>query len=79
MNTLLSVVIRFSLIGCLWLSIVSFSWAQGVLQGKVTDNENKPIVGATILLQNTSFSTFSDNNGTFIKIFIGLFSPTWLW
>jgi Fe(3+) dicitrate transport protein len=65
MNTLLSVVIRFSLIGCLWLSIVSFSWAQGVLQGKVTDNENKPIVGATILLQNTSFSTFSDNNGTF--------------
>ena len=38
-------------------------WAQPVVQGKVTDNQQQPLVGATVVVPETSLGTVTDSLG----------------
>jgi len=40
-------------------------WAQQNVSGRVVDESNEPIVGVSILVEGTSNSTYTDNNGAF--------------
>lgn len=47
---------------------ISFVFAQNRVQvtGKVVDNQNEPIIGATVLIKGTSTGTVTDYDGNFI-------------
>jgi iron complex outermembrane receptor protein len=47
------------------LGITSFSWAQTTVTGKVTDEENVPLPGATVLEKGTTNGTTTDFDGNF--------------
>jgi iron complex outermembrane recepter protein len=50
----------------LTLFIVNPGFAQVVISGKVVDKEtNKPVVGANVMVTNTTKGTLTDNNGVF--------------
>ena len=50
----------------LLLLIFSIStWAQTVVTGRVTDQQNNPLPSATVTIQGTNNSTQSDVNGNF--------------
>ena len=46
---------------------ISLTYAQsqeyGGIKGRITDNENLPLAGAEIIIENTEISTITDNNG----------------
>jgi TonB-linked SusC/RagA family outer membrane protein len=46
-----------------------------VIKGKVTDDEGKPLVGATVTIKNTNTSTTTDAAGTFQISSAGLLKP----
>ncbi len=41
------------------------AYAQNSVQGKVTDTEGSPIIGAAVLLKGTSNGTLTDTDGAF--------------
>lgn len=50
-----------------FIGITNISIAQtGIIEGVVLDNQNKPIIGATVTLENTDFGTSTDVNGKYI-------------
>ncbi|QHL86340.1 TonB-dependent receptor plug domain-containing protein [Nibribacter ruber] len=52
---------------CLCLLFLSFpAWAQQAhVHGLITDTQQQPLAGATVVLQNTSYSTLTDAQGRF--------------
>ena len=54
----------FTLIFC--LGIASVGWAQTTVTGTVTDNDNIPLPGATIIEKGTTNGTTADFDGNFI-------------
>jgi len=46
-----------------FLPILAFG--QFVLSGKITDNDNQPLVSASIVIEDTYLGTYSDKNGKF--------------
>jgi len=49
----------------LLLFIFSTSFAQSVVTGVITDNQQNPLIGANILLKGTKYNATSDSNGKF--------------
>src|SRR6476646_9711231 len=49
------------------IGILAFSslWAQGIIPGRVTDEEGSPIAGVSVLIKGTKTGTITDNNGNF--------------
>ncbi|MEN9340375.1 MAG: hypothetical protein RIQ62_1687, partial [Bacteroidota bacterium] len=54
------------LIFLLGILFVQHSVAKGRIEGRVTDENNQALIGATILIEGTSTGTKSDINGNFI-------------
>ena len=52
------------LLGCCIMLVSTWTHA-GSITGKITDNENNPLPGATIQLQGTALGTISDVNGRY--------------
>ena len=49
------------------IGILAFSslWAQGIIPGRVTDEEGRPIAGVSVLIKGTKTGTITDKNGNF--------------
>ncbi|MDO1499509.1 carboxypeptidase-like regulatory domain-containing protein [Winogradskyella maritima] len=47
------------------LLFASATWAQTVVTGTVTDEQNLPLAGATVLVKGTSNGTSTDFDGNF--------------
>ncbi len=56
---------KLSLVLTLVLFVVGFTTAQRTLTGSVVDENGEPLIGATILVKNTSRGTVTDVDGTF--------------
>lgn len=54
----------FSILMC--VASLQFAWAQYSVSGQVTDAQNNPLIGATILLDSGGTGTVTDVNGHFI-------------
>ena len=50
-----------------------FIYAQGHVEGKINDQKGLPLIGANIVLENTSIGTTTDTNGKFHLDFNGEF------
>lgn len=53
------------IITSVFLLSAAFSYAQSVLKGKVTDQNNAPIVGAEVFLESTDITVTTDEEGNF--------------
>ena len=51
------------LLACLFAGISA--WAQGTVTGTVTDANDEPLIGATVLVKGTSVGTSTDIDGKF--------------
>ncbi len=54
------------LVGCaLALGLSNYAWAQYVVRGKVTDDQQNPLIGATVIAQGTQFGTVTNVAGEY--------------
>ena len=53
------------IITSVFLLSAAFSYAQSALKGKVTDQNNQPIVGAEVFWESTDVSVTTDEEGNF--------------
>lgn len=57
---------RKALLSMALVTVTSASWAQnGLLHGTVTDENNEPIIGATIMVQGEKAGAVTDLDGKF--------------
>ncbi len=49
----------------------AFEKEESIIQGMITDQSGKPLVGANILIENTNYGSSSDENGFYYIILPG--------
>ncbi|MEO6133117.1 MAG: carboxypeptidase-like regulatory domain-containing protein, partial [Saprospiraceae bacterium] len=50
---------------CLGILFVDSSFAQRIITGKITNSEGEPLIGANILVKDTSIGTIADEDGMY--------------
>ncbi|MEZ4987562.1 MAG: carboxypeptidase-like regulatory domain-containing protein [Saprospiraceae bacterium] len=56
---------RLSLLFCLFIGIFSMGYAQKTITGTVSDEDNEPLIGATVLVKGATVGTVTDFDGNY--------------